>query len=90
MSVITVIEGSTESVQLDLAANPIPGDDMFEWFMDGNPLTSGGDVVLGVNSIDFISGIVRSQAGIYTVQSSNIAGASTGNDTFQLEVLCMW
>ena len=82
----SVIEGDSFRVDLGLTGNPLPGaPGTFQWFFNGQPLSQSGDLLLGVNSIDF--GIAnRAEAGTYSVSATNVAG--TGTASFELIVFC--
>ncbi len=82
---MTVIEGSTEIIQLGLVGNSRPST--FSWTFNGAPLSDiPGELTLSVDSISFGGGIARSRGGIYSVESSNEAGSASA--TFRLIVYC--
>ena len=82
----TVIEGDSFRVDLGLTGNPLPGaPGTFQWFFNGQPLSQSGDLLLGVNSIDFGTAN-RAEAGTYSVSATNVAG--TGTASFELMVFC--
>ena len=68
-------------------ANPQP--DEHTWTRDGKPLVSGGKTTLTANnntSSITISNVNRSDSGVYTIFSSNVAGNGSAN--FTLNVYC--
>ena len=66
-------------------ANPQPDEHI--WTRDGKPLVSGGKTTLTANSIT-ITDVNRSDSGVYTIFSSNVAGNGSAN--FILNVYCEW
>ena len=79
----TVIEGMNFTVDLGLIGNPFPTS--FDWTFNGATLSPSGDIVLGLQLLDL--GIAnRTEAGNYSVTTSNVAGSGTGS--FQVIVYC--
>ena len=84
-SSFTVIEGLNFLISLGLTGNPFPDSNNFQWTFNGAPLSPSGDIVLGLQFLDL--GIVnRTEAGNYSVTTSNVAGSATGS--FQVIVYC--
>ena len=81
-----VTEGEPLRIDLVLDANPTPS--VFDWTLNGQPLTvlPGGE--LGVDFIDFGGTISRTASGDYLVTSTNDAGS--GSASFRLDVYCKW
>ena len=79
----SIVEGNDFVLDLNLTANPIPGD--YQWQKDGVDITSGGRFTLTVDQI-VIGTTQRNDAGGYTLTAMNIVGQAT--TSFELDVLC--
>ncbi len=59
-----------------LTGNPLPLNNTLTWTLNGQSLTDGDGVNLGLDFLQ-LSPINRIHAGTYNVTSSNIAGSAT-------------
>ena len=83
--VFTVEQGTPFYLKLNLTANPMPKTD--KSYRNGQELSYSptGQIYIGMDYMR-IDSVIPSQAGCYTISSSNFMGG--GSLTFQLKVKC--
>ena len=69
---------------LNLTGDPFPTLDTLVWTFNGQVLSGGGGIDLGLDFVEF-DAVSRSNAGTYTVFSSNAAG----NASFEFELVVL-